>query len=411
MPHVALWCSNPSVLALRCSNPSVLALWCSNPWMSRDDHDRIPSGSRGPSATLGHRSQGEDGVDTGTDTDTKALLAEIDTLADEAIAAIDAAAGEQGLEAAKAAVYGRKSRLTEVRRSIGSLPKEVKPAVGQALSMVNARIDAAIAVRTSTFAAEAERRLLESETVDLSLPGRRSRMGHRHVLTKVFQEIADVFVGMGYRVAEGPEVETAWYSFDALNIPPTHPARLGMDTIYVDHPPGRSEDGTEGDVLLRPHTSPVQIRLMETEPPPLYYIVPGRVFRNDTVDATHASQFHQIEGLAIDRALSFGDLAGTIERFCHEYFGPAFDIRLFPDYFPFTEPSAGLEVRWGDKWLEIAGCGMVDPNVLEAVGLDPERWQGFAWGFGVERIAMLRYGVPDIRWFTDNDVRFLERFT
>ncbi|MFN8103181.1 MAG: phenylalanine--tRNA ligase subunit alpha [Acidimicrobiia bacterium] len=352
-------------------------------------------------------------MDADTGPETEAILAEIDTLAGDAVVAIGAAVDEAALEAAKAAVYGRKSRLTEIRRSIGSLPKAAKPAVGHALNAVNERIDTAIAAQAAAFAAVAERRLLESETADLSLPGRRSHMGHRHVLTKVFQEIADVFVGMGYRVAEGPEVETAWYSFDALNIPPTHPARLGMDTIYVDHPVGAASaaTGTAGEVLLRPHTSPVQIRLMETEPPPLYYIVPGRVFRNDTVDATHASQFHQIEGLAIDRALSFGDLAGTIERFCHEYFGPTFDIRLFPDFFPFTEPSAGLEVRWGDKWLEIAGCGMVDPNVLAAVGLDPEQWQGFAWGFGVERIAMLRYGVPDIRWFTDNDIRFLERFT
>lgn len=348
-----------------------------------------------------------------TDTQAEAVLGEIEDLAAGAVAAVEAATDPDGLEAAKAAVYGRKSRLTEIRRSMGSLPKEVKPAVGRAMNDVNRRIDAAIEARATVFAVEAERRLLESETLDLSLPGRRSHMGHRHVITKVFQEVADTFVGMGYRVAEGPEVETAWYSFDALNIPPTHPARLGMDTIYVDHPPGaaRADGRTEADVLLRPHTSPVQIRLMETEPPPLYYIVPGRVFRNETADATHASQFHQIEGLAIDRDLSFGDLAGTIERFCHEYFGPAFDIRLFPDYFPFTEPSAGLEVRWGDKWLEIAGCGMVDPNVLEAVGLDPEQWQGFAWGFGVERIAMLRYEVPDIRWFTDNDLRFLGRFT
>ncbi|MBX7158925.1 MAG: phenylalanine--tRNA ligase subunit alpha [Acidimicrobiia bacterium] len=350
-------------------------------------------------------------MDTETAADTDGILAEIEDIATLAVDAIRDAGDPDALEAAKAAVYGRKSRLTEIRRSIGSLPKAAKPAVGAALNKINERIDAAIADRAAVFAAAAEQRLLESEALDLTLPGRRRRMGHRHVITKVFQEIADVFVGMGYRIAEGPEVETAWYSFDALNIPPTHPARLGMDTIYVDHPAGTAAAATEGEVLLRPHTSPVQIRLMETEPPPLYYIVPGRVFRNDTVDATHASQFHQIEGLAIDRDLSFGDLAGTIERFCHEYFGPGFDIRLFPDFFPFTEPSAGLEVRWGESWLEIAGCGMVDPNVLEAVGLDPEQWQGFAWGFGVERIAMLRYGVPDIRWFTDNDVRFLERFT
>jgi len=349
---------------------------------------------------------------TAEEPDVHDLISEVDRIAADALASIDGAADVDGLESAKGAVFGRRSRLTEIRRSMSGLSKEAKPALGQALNEVNARLGAAISAREAAFAVEAERRLLESETVDLTLPGRRSRMGHRHVVTKVFQEICDVFVGMGYRIAEGPEVETAWYNFDALNIPPTHPARLDMDTIYVDHPKGTSVlTGGEHEVVMRTHTSPVQIRLMESQEPPLYYVVPGRVFRNDTVDATHSSVFHQVEGLAIDSDLTFGDLVGTLERFCHEYFGPAFDIRIFPDYFPFTEPSAGVEVSWGDRWLEIAGCGMVDPNVLDAVGYDTERWQGYAFGVGVERIAMLRYGIEDIRNFTDNDLRFLEQFT
>ena len=213
-----------------------------------------------------------------------------------------------------------------------------------------------------------------------------------------------IFVGMGFRVAEGPEVETDWHNFDALNIPAGHPARDGFDTIYVDH-------GQPGSTLLRTHTSPVQIRTMLAEEPPIYIIAPGRVFRRDTADATHFPVFHQIEGLVVDRGISLADLAGTIEAFTEAYFGSGFSSRLRPNYFPFTEPSAELDIQRPDgSWLELGGCGMVHPNVLRAGGIDPEEWSGFAFGFGIDRLALMKFGVDDLRELFANDVRLLTQF-
>ena len=245
---------------------------------------------------------------------------------------------------------------------------------------------------------------LSAEALDLTehfaAPGR----GKSHIVTQAWQRLEDVFVGLGFQVAEGPEVETDWYNFEALNMPPSHPARSMHDTFYVDH-------GQPGSTVLRTHTSPVQIRVMQNVAPPIYMIMPGRVFRNETTDATHLAVFHQIEGLVIDRGITLADLAGTIEAFTQAFFGAGFTSRLRPSYFPFTEPSAEFDIRTpkGD-WLELGGCGMVHPNVLRAGGLDPEEWSGFAFGFGIDRMAKERHGVGDVREMYTNDIRFIEQF-
>jgi phenylalanyl-tRNA synthetase alpha chain len=242
-----------------------------------------------------------------------------------------------------------------------------------------------------------------------------SGRGHLHLLTQTRDELEDVFVGMGYRVAEGPEAETDWYNFEALNMPPAHPARGMWDTLYL-------EVGEQESTLLRTHTSPVQIRVMESQPPPIYIVAPGRVYRRDTPDARHLATFHQIEGLVVDRGITFGDLAGTIESFTGAYFGPDIHSRLRPSYFPFTEPSAEFEVTCpicagtgcrtcsGSGWIELGGCGMVDPNVFAAVGIDPDVYSGFAFGFGIDRLAQVRCALPDMRALLDNDIRFLTQF-
>jgi phenylalanyl-tRNA synthetase alpha chain len=257
---------------------------------------------------------------------------------------------------------------------------------------------------------------LERDRVDVTLPGRRPRPGSLHPLTAAEREIVDVFVRMGYRVVEGPEVETDWYNFTALNIPEDHPARGEKDTIYVDVP-GRS------DLLLRTETSAMQIRTMERQPPPVYVIAPGRVFRQDTPDPTHMPVFHQVEGLAVDEGLSMTDLRGTLDAFAKAMFGEQARTRFTPDYFPFVEPGAQLEVTCfvcggvgcrtckDSGWIELLGCGMVHPNVLANVGYDPERYTGFAFGLGIERVALARYGIPDMRLLYSGDVRFLEQFT
>jgi phenylalanyl-tRNA synthetase alpha chain len=248
----------------------------------------------------------------------------------------------------------------------------------------------------------------------VTLPGRRAPLGGLHVLTRTQRLIVDAFVGLGYRVLDGPEVETDWYNFEALNMPPDHPARSMQDTLYLDVP-GRP------DLLLRTQTSPLQIKAMEAQAPPIYVIAPGRTFRNDTLDATHSPVFHQVEGLAVDEGLSMAHMKGTLERWARAIFGPEQRIRLRPSFFPFVEPGAEVDVSCfscdgsgcricGNGWLEIMGAGMVHPTVLENGGVDPERYTGYAWGMGVERVAMLRHGIPDIRLFYEGDVRFLERF-
>ena len=250
-----------------------------------------------------------------------------------------------------------------------------------------------------------ERRLqLEAERLDLTELREPPQVGRLHMITQTQRRLEDVFCAMGYTVAEGPEIETEWHNFGALNFPPGHPARDMYDTLYVDHGPPAS-------TLLRTHTSPVQVRVMENQSPPLYVVAPGRCYRQDTADATHMPVFHQIEGLVVDDGITLGDLAGAIETFTTAYFGPGFTSRLRPSYFPFTEPSAEFDVQRPDgTWLELGGCGMVHPSVLEVCGVDPERWSGFAFGFGIDRLAMLRYGIADLRDLWTNDVRFLEQF-
>jgi phenylalanyl-tRNA synthetase alpha chain len=307
--------------------------------------------------------------------------------------------------ALEAELLGKKGPFAEFKTRLGSLPTvDEKKAVGQAVNEATQVVAAAAQARLDELK-RAERAVqLEAERIDLTEILTRPRRGHAHIVTQAWQRLEDVFVGLGFQVAEGPEVETDWYNFEALNMPPDHPARSMHDTFYVDH-------GTPGSAVLRTHTSPVQIRVMQYVAPPIYMIMPGRVFRNETTDATHLAVFHQIEGLVIDRGITLADLAGTIESFTKAFFGEGFSSRLRPSYFPFTEPSAEFDIRTpkGD-WLELGGCGMVHPNVLRAGGLDPEEWSGFAFGFGIDRMAKERHAVGDVREMYTNDLRFLEQF-
>jgi phenylalanyl-tRNA synthetase alpha chain len=321
----------------------------------------------------------------------------------------------ESLERARQAVLGRKAPFSEVQRSLGSLSQEDRRNVGHRANEVRAALEEAIRERREALAETEERARLERDRVDVSLPGRRPRTGAMHPLAVTEYEIVDVFTRMGYRVVEGPEVETDWYNFTALNIPPDHPARTEKDTIYLDVP-------GHDDLLLRTETSAMQIRTMEAQPPPVYIIAPGRTYRQETPDPTHTPVFHQVEGLAVDEGITFADLKGTLHAVAKALFGQDTRVRMTPDFFPFVEPGAGLAVSCflcggagcrtcsQTGWIELLGCGMVHPNVLRNVGYDPERYTGFAFGMGIERVALLRYGVPDIRLFWEGDVRFLEQF-
>ena len=301
-------------------------------------------------------------------------------------------------------VLGRRGRLAQLKRGLGDLDEAGRREAGAAINEARLAIESELAARRSDLEATARRQRLEAERLDLTetLPG--PGAGHLHLVTQAIERLEDVFVGMGFTVAEGPEVETDWHNFGALNFPPDHPARDMYDTLYV-------EMGEPGSTLLRTHTSPVQVRVMTEGEPPIYSVMPGRVFRQDTPDATHMPVFHQIEGLVIDRDITFADLAGTLDAFTKAYFGGAFASRLRPSYFPFTEPSAEYDIILPDgSFLELGGCGMVHPNVLLACGLDPEEWQGFAFGFGLDRLAITRHGVEDLRDLFTNDIRFLSQF-
>jgi phenylalanyl-tRNA synthetase alpha chain len=332
------------------------------------------------------------------------LVAEIGRLEDDARARLAAAATVDDLRAVESDVAGRRSALTALRKRLGSLDDEGRRTVGKVLNAANDAIAAAVSERRAVLEAAQRAEQLLAERLDLTevLPGRPA--GHLHLVTQAIQELEDVFVGMGFTVAEGPEVETDWHNFGALNFPPDHPARDEYDTLYVNY-------GERGSTLLRTHTSPVQVRVMTGTPPPYYSVMPGRVFRSDTADATHMPVFHQIEGLVVDHDITFADLAGTIDAFTKAYFGSDFTSRLRASYFPFTEPSAEFDIRRPDgTWLELGGCGMVHPNVLRNCGLDPDEWQGFAFGFGIDRLAAARHGVDDLRDLFTNDIRFLTQF-
>ena len=331
-------------------------------------------------------------------------MAEPEQLVVEAQQQAAAATTVEELSAVRTAVSGKRSPLVAARKALGGLEPEARREAGQALNAAKAAIDEILGAREAELAAAARAEKLAAERLDLTEVVDQPSDGHLHVITQTWQELEDVFVGMGYRVAEGPEIESEWYNFGALNFPLGHPARDMYDTLYVDY-------GEPGTTLLRTHTSPVQARVMENQQPPIYVVAPGRCFRQDTADATHMPVFHQIEGLVVDRAISLGDLAGTIEAFTAAYFGPGFTSRLRPSYFPFTEPSAEFDIRRPDgTWLELGGCGMVHPNVFKACGIDPEQWQGFAFGFGIDRLALIRFGIDDLRELWTNDVRFLGQF-
>ncbi len=333
--------------------------------------------------------------------DAQARIAGVDTLVD--------------LHALEADLLGKRSPLVAAKARLGSLAPEARKVAGRELNDARQVVQVALAERRRLLEARAREARLEVERLDLTEVVPRRRRGHLHLVTQARDRLEDVFVGMGFAVADGPEAETDWYNFGALNFPPGHPARNMYDTLYL-------EVGEPETVLLRTHTSPTQIRVMEAGEPPIYSVMPGRCYRQDTADASHLPNFHQIEGLVVDRGITFGDLAGTLDTFTSAYFGPGITTRLRPSYFPFTEPSAEFDITCtfckGDGcpscgrtgWLELGGCGMVHPNVFASVGYDPEEWTGFAFGFGIDRMTAQRSGVADLRDLVTNDIRFLEQF-
>ena len=334
----------------------------------------------------------------------------VQTILDRALADIAGARSTSDLEQLRVRVLGRSGELTALLRSLGSIAAADRPRVGQEANAAKVRLEAEIAVRLEALKAQEHAQALSAERPDLTLPGRRVPAGAVHPITRVQNEIIEIFEGLGFSVAEGPEVESDFYNFAALNFPDDHPARDMQDTFHLSP-----------DTLLRTHTSPVQIRTMKAQRPPVRFIFPGKVYRRDA-DITHSPMFHQVEGLALDRHITMADLKATLELFAREMFGPRSALRFRPSFFPFTEPSAeadvvcflcggsGCRVCKQSGWLEILGSGMVHPNVLRNVGYDPEEVTGWAFGMGVERVAMLKYGIDDIRLFFDNDLRFLAQF-
>lgn len=330
----------------------------------------------------------------------------LDALVSQALEAVQHTDSIDALEQIRVHYLGKKGELTLVMKTLGDLPAEERPKVGALINVAKERVQDAIGLRKASLEQAKLAARLESERLDVTLPGRGQPSGGLHPITRTLERIEQIFSKIGYVTAEGPEIEDDYHNFGALNIPDHHPARAMHDTFYFD-----------ARMLLRTHTSSVQIRTMETQQPPIRIICPGRVYRCDS-DQTHSPMFHQVEGLLIDEKVSFADLKGTIEAFLRAFFEAELEVRFRPSFFPFTEPSAEVDIRRVVKrngeekadWLEVLGCGMVHPNVLRMAGIDPERYQGFAFGMGVERLTMLRYGVNDLRVFFDNDLRFLEQF-
>jgi phenylalanyl-tRNA synthetase alpha chain len=342
---------------------------------------------------------------------------------DEALEQIGSAADLAALEAVRVAYLGKKGSLTAVLRGLGNLPPEERPVAGKVSNEVRIALESALTARQLELSSAALEARIDAEGLDVTLPGRSRPIGSRHLIEQITQEVSEVFLGLGYKIAEGPEVELDYYNFTALNTPPDHPARSLADTFYVRDLSGeRADIEGESDVLLRTQTSPVQVRVMESQKPPIYIIAPGKVYRRDIADPSHLPQFTQIEGLVVDEGITFADLKGTLDHVCKAIFGPERRTRFRPHFFPFTEPSAEVDVSCGicggsgcrfckgTGWLEILGCGMVDPNVFGYVGIDPERYTGFAFGMGVERIAALKYDIPDLRMLLEGDMRFLRQF-
>jgi phenylalanyl-tRNA synthetase alpha chain len=344
---------------------------------------------------------------------TASELAEIES---EALAAIEGALSLAALEEGERGALGKRSRFSGLYQQLGKLAPETRKEAGQRLHEVRRSIETLAAARRQELEAGERAARMRADRLDLTEVFAGPTAGHLHLVTQVREQLEDVFVGMGYEIAEGLEVETDWYNFQALNVPIDHPARSSVDTFYLEA--GASDE----NFLLRTHTSPVQIHLLERNKLPIYAVAPGRVYRRDTPDATHLPVFHQIEGLVVDRGVTFGDLAGTIDTFVHAIFGENVSTRLRPGYFPFTEPSAEFEISCQicdgagcrtcsmTGWIELGGSGMVHPAVLEATGIDSEEWSGFAFGFGIDRLAIMRYGIADLRSFIENDVRFLAQF-
>jgi len=337
------------------------------------------------------------------------VIDDIRAARDAALAQVESADSFESVTALDTQLLGKKGRLAQLKTQLGSLPTiDEKKAAGQAVNEAIQALTAALEARRSDLGEAALAARVEAERIDLTEYAGKPTRGHAHLVTQAWERLEDVFIGLGYQVAEGPEVETDWHNFVALNMAEGHPARSEWDTLFVDHAAFGAETGR---TVLRTHTSPVQIRTMLEQEPPIYIVAPGRVFRRDTPDATHMPVFHQIEGLVIDRNITMADLAGTIEAFTHAFFGPGFSSRLRPSYFPFTEPSAEFDIQRPDgTWLELGGCGMVHPNVLTACELDPEQWSGFAFGFGIDRMAVMRHQVADLRDMFSNDIRFIEQF-
>ena len=330
-----------------------------------------------------------------------------ETIAELARAAplrIAAATDLDELARVEAETVGKQSPIAAARRGLGALDPNERRDAGRRINEVAAELSELIELKRSDLASGEQAARLEADAVDVTLPGRKPPRGTHHLITRVMDEIVDIFVSLGYTVTTGPEAETEYYNFTALNFPYAHPSRLETDTLYLDY------GSVPEEVLLRTHTSPMQARYMEEHDPPVFIVVPGRVFRRDAMDATHTPVFHQVEGLAVAEDITFRDLKGTLAQFAREFFGPETEVKFLPHHFPFTEPSAEMHAFTNGKWLELLGCGMVNPAVFEYAGYDPDAVTGFAFGFGVERMAMVRYGITDIRSLYDPDVRVLEQF-
>lgn len=333
--------------------------------------------------------------------------AALDAAVERALAAIADARDLDELKAARLAHSGERSPLSQANRAIKDLPKELKATAGKLTGAARATVARALTERVKILEVQAAERILVKEAVDVTAAPRRRRAGARHPLSMLQERVSDIFVGMGWEIAEGPELESEWFNFDALNFPPDHPARELQDTFFVEPP--------ESHLVLRTHTSPVQVRSLLERELPLYVLCPGKTFRTDELDATHTPVFHQFEGLAVDEGLSMADLRGTLEHLARQMFGDEASIRLRPNYFPFTEPSAEMDIwhpgaKGGPRWIEWGGCGMVNANVLRAAGIDPQRYSGFAFGMGVERTLMFRNEISDMRDLIEGDIRFSEHF-
>ncbi len=381
-----------------------------------------------PSRTLQQmpEQQGTEQQSAGQGTELADLLAKISIQQEQALAAIAAASDLDSLISIESSLFGRKAGLAELKRSLGSVTEADRGAAGRALNEAQNQVRTAHAQAREQLATAERRAKIQSERLDLTEALPTSDRGHLHLVTQTTEQLEDVFVGMGFTVSEGPQAETDWYNFEALNMPAAHPARSMWDTLYLDLGErsvlGDGQGGEASSIVLRTHTSPVQIRVMTTQEPPIYTVCPGRVFRRDTADASHMPVFHQIEGLVVDRGISFTDLAGTMDEFTSAYFGGAISSRLRPSYFPFTEPSAeyditcvlcegeGCQTCARTGWIELGGCGMVHPNVLKNCGIDSEEWTGFAFGFGIDRLALMSRGINDLRDMYTNDIRFVSQF-